>query len=240
MSSGTRLGIEELNFVALEQFIHSPVNHSMVSYLTKAASNVLQCDPNRMPPAPHYKTQYSTLLRTPLPTIILCDDGGLPSFDKFIKQSPAGGASWLVANVTWTLLYELVHSHRDTTEDTKAGVKNLVLLYANPDGSTPEERFDTTPLLRQLAATQVLLLTAGGMLGGFGFGYSAYQDQKEYRSGLLATTLYIRSDSAVTIIETTAVLATMLSRVCLEELESCAWWFKVGMPSTLEGRWWLG
>ena len=113
--------------------------------------------------------------------------------------------AFYAANVVWTLLYELVYSHQDATEDTAAGVKNLVLLYANPGAATPEERFGTMPLLRRLAVTQVLFLAAAGTLGDFGFCYSA-----------------------VAVAGTAAALATMLSRVHLEEPESCAWWFRVG------------
>lgn len=114
-------------------------------------------------------------------------------------------AAFYAANAIWTLLYELVYSHQDALEDIAAGVKNLVLLYANPKPSTPEERFGTMPLLCQLAVAQVLLLATAGTLGGFGLGYNV-----------------------VTVAGTAGALATMLSRVRLEEPESCAWWFKVG------------
>ncbi|KAI2464341.1 UbiA prenyltransferase [Annulohypoxylon bovei var. microspora] len=113
--------------------------------------------------------------------------------------------AFYAANVVWTLLYELVYSHQDAAEDTAAGVKNLVLLYVNPNCTTPEERFGTMPLLCRLAVAQVLFLAAAGTLGSFGLGYSA-----------------------VAVAGTAAALATMLSRVRLEEPESCAWWFRVG------------
>lgn len=114
-------------------------------------------------------------------------------------------AAFYAANVVWTLLYELVYSHQDAAEDIAAGVKNLVLLYVNPDAPNLEERFGTMPLLCRLAFTQVLLLAATGTLGGFGFGYNA-----------------------LAVAGTAATLATMLSRVRLGEPESCAWWSKVG------------
>ncbi|KAI3333206.1 UbiA prenyltransferase family [Ustulina deusta] len=113
--------------------------------------------------------------------------------------------AFYAANVVWTLLYELVYSHQDAAEDTAAGVKNLVLLYADPGAATPEQRFGTMPLLCRLAIAQVLFFAAAGTLAGFSFGYSA-----------------------VGIAGTAAALATMLSCVRLEEPESCAWWFKVG------------
>ncbi|KAI5925268.1 UbiA prenyltransferase family [Camillea tinctor] len=113
--------------------------------------------------------------------------------------------AFYASNVVWTLLYELVYSHQDAAEDTAAGVKNLVLLYANPDGATPEKRFGTMPLLCRLAVVQVLFLAAAGTLSGFGFGYSV-----------------------LTVTGTAAALATMLSRVCLEDPQSCGWWFKIG------------
>ncbi|OTB04429.1 hypothetical protein M426DRAFT_22829 [Hypoxylon sp. CI-4A] len=114
-------------------------------------------------------------------------------------------AAFYGANVVWTLLYELIYSHQDAAEDTAAGVKNLVLLYANPAAATPEERFGTMSLLRPLAFIQVFFLATAGTLAGFGLGYNA-----------------------MVVGGTTAALATMLSRVRLEEPESCAWWFKVG------------
>ena len=113
--------------------------------------------------------------------------------------------AFYAANVIWTLLYELVYSHQDAAEDTAAGVKNLVLLYANPNAATPGERFGTMPLLCRLAVAQVLFLAAAGSLAGFGFGYNA-----------------------VAVAGTAAALATMLSCVRLEEPGSCAWWFRVG------------
>ena len=62
------------------------------------------------------------------------------------------------ANVVWTLLYETIYSHQDAAEDTKAGVKNIVLLYQG----------HTRPLLVKLAISQVLMLAAAGYLGEAG------------------------------------------------------------------------
>lgn len=116
-------------------------------------------------------------------------------------------AAFYVGNVIWTLLYELVYSHQDAAEDAAAGVKNLVLLYANADATSPEGRFGTMTLLRRLAAVQIVFFAAAGALGEFGLGYTIF-----------------------TIAGTAAALATMLSRVHLEKPESCAWWFRVGNP----------
>ena len=113
--------------------------------------------------------------------------------------------AFYAANVMWTLLYELVYSHQDATEDAAAGVKNLVLLFANIDATSAKQRFGTMPLLCGLGAAQIMFLAVAGVLGGFGLGYIA-----------------------VAVGGTAAALATMLSRVRLEDAESCAWWFKVG------------
>ncbi|KAI1194034.1 hypothetical protein F5X97DRAFT_17282 [Nemania serpens] len=86
MSSGSILDMNELNAVALDQFIHSPVSHAMIFHLAKAASNVIQCDPNMMPPPPQYQTQYATPPRTPSPKAIRCNDSGLPTLEEFITQ----------------------------------------------------------------------------------------------------------------------------------------------------------
>lgn len=68
------------------------------------------------------------------------------------------------ANVLWTLLYEIIYSHQDAAHDSKAGVKNIVVLY---DG-------ETKPLLVKLAVGQVLLLAGAGWLGQLGVYYWAF------------------------------------------------------------------
>jgi len=65
------------------------------------------------------------------------------------------------SNVLWTLFYEIIYSHQDVGDDTKAGVKNIVLLY----------RGRTKPLLIKLAIGQVLLLAAAGFLAEAGLFY---------------------------------------------------------------------
>jgi 4-hydroxybenzoate polyprenyltransferase len=120
--------------------------------------------------------------------------------------------AFYVANVLWTLLYELVYSHQDAAEDSAAGVKNLVLLYERTTSSPHDSeelalhgRFGTMPLLRRLAILQVLFLAIAGAMGNFGFGYST-----------------------ISVAGTAAALSVMLSRVRLAQPESCAWWFRVG------------
>ncbi len=66
-----------------------------------------------------------------------------------------------IANVFWTLLYEIIYSHQDAAHDANAGVKNIVLLY---DGKTK-------PLLVKLALGQVLLLASAGWLSQAGWFY---------------------------------------------------------------------
>ena len=58
------------------------------------------------------------------------------------------------ANVLWTLLYEIIYSHRDAAYDVRAGVKNIVILYRGQ-----------TKSLAKLAVGQVLLLAGAGWLG---------------------------------------------------------------------------
>ncbi|KAI1177112.1 hypothetical protein F4777DRAFT_227412 [Nemania sp. FL0916] len=86
MSSGSILSMDELNAAALEQFVRTPVSHAMVYHLAQAASNVIQCDPNMMPPPPRHETKYPTPPRTPSPNAIRCDDSGLPTLEEFITQ----------------------------------------------------------------------------------------------------------------------------------------------------------
>ncbi|KAI1268061.1 cyclin [Xylariaceae sp. FL1019] len=84
MASRMRLSMDELNAMALEQFVHTPVSRDMISYLAHAASSVIQCDPNMMPPPPQY--QGPTPPRTPSPSAIRCDDSSLPTLEEFITQ----------------------------------------------------------------------------------------------------------------------------------------------------------
>ncbi|KAI1420360.1 hypothetical protein F5Y12DRAFT_134566 [Xylaria sp. FL1777] len=86
MSSRSILGMDELNAAALDQFIRLPVSHAMIFHLAEAASKVIQCDPNMMPPPPQCETQYPTPPRTPSPKAIRCDDSGLPTLEEFITQ----------------------------------------------------------------------------------------------------------------------------------------------------------
>lgn len=78
--------MEELNAAALDHFIRQPVDRAMIYHLADAASKVIQCDPNMMPPPPQYETKYPTPPRTPSPKAIRCDDSGLPTLEEFITQ----------------------------------------------------------------------------------------------------------------------------------------------------------
>jgi 4-hydroxybenzoate polyprenyltransferase len=117
-------------------------------------------------------------------------------------NSPAACAIY-GANVIWTLLYELIYSHQDAPEDIAAGVKNLVLLYADTTG--PEIRFTTMDLLVKLGIAQILLLAAAGPLGA---------GNAIYYTGTVAGAA--------------AATAIVLSKVRLTVASDCAWWFKVG------------
>ncbi|KAI1504756.1 hypothetical protein F5X99DRAFT_416451 [Biscogniauxia marginata] len=83
MSSISR---NDLNAAALEQFVYMPVNAAMISHLARAACDVIQCDPNMMPPPTQNKTQYPSPPRTPSPKAIRCDDSSLPTLEEFITQ----------------------------------------------------------------------------------------------------------------------------------------------------------
>ncbi|OTA62374.1 cyclin [Hypoxylon sp. EC38] len=85
MSSTSRIPMSELNAAALEHFVYKPVSPAMIAYLARAARDVIQCDPNMMPP-PTHKSQYPTPPRTPSPKAIRCDDSGLPTLEEFITQ----------------------------------------------------------------------------------------------------------------------------------------------------------
>ncbi|KAI0169316.1 cyclin [Hypoxylon sp. FL1284] len=85
MSSITRIPMGELNAAALEHFVYKPVSPSMISYLARAARDVIQCDPTMMPP-PAQQSKYPTPPRTPSPKAIRSDDSGLPTLEEFITQ----------------------------------------------------------------------------------------------------------------------------------------------------------
>ncbi|KAI1454432.1 cyclin [Annulohypoxylon moriforme] len=85
MSSTSRIPMSELNAAALEHFVYKPVSPAMIQYLAQAARDVIQCDPNMMPP-PAHKSQYPSPPRTPSPKAIRVDDSGLPTLEEFITQ----------------------------------------------------------------------------------------------------------------------------------------------------------
>ena len=122
-----------------------------------------------------------------------------------IKLDPAIAALY-IANMLWTLCYELVYSHQDAVEDAAAGVKNLILLYYDPSPNVPAAgRFKTKPLLAKLAAGAVISLAATGQLG---------------QLGLIWEVLGVAGCAVG--------LGVMIATVKLEDPGSCAWWFKVG------------
>ncbi|KAH6647907.1 hypothetical protein BKA67DRAFT_594738 [Truncatella angustata] len=87
MASISGLSMAELNAAALDHFVYTPVDSSMISYLAQAACEVIQCDPHMMPPPPaQSKTQMPTPPRTPSPKAIRVDDSALPTLEEFITQ----------------------------------------------------------------------------------------------------------------------------------------------------------
>lgn len=91
MDSISYLGIAQLNAVALEHFVYTPVSRSMIAYLADAAHRVIQCDPSMMPPpaveAPPTKgSDLPSPPRSPSPRAVEQADGGLPTLEEFITQ----------------------------------------------------------------------------------------------------------------------------------------------------------
>ncbi|KUI53524.1 PHO85 cyclin-1 [Cytospora mali] len=91
------LSLSELNAVALEHFVYTPVSRNMISYLATAAYNVIQCDPTMMPPPPAATTTTTgpsnansrlppTPPKTPPPRAVPAEDVGLPTLEEFITQ----------------------------------------------------------------------------------------------------------------------------------------------------------
>lgn len=88
----TQLSMAELNAAALEHFVFTPVNRDMIRYLADAAANVIQCDPNMMPPTASevqrrsLPTPPGSPSHSPAPRAVRREDGGLPSLEEFIGQ----------------------------------------------------------------------------------------------------------------------------------------------------------
>ena len=85
MDSYPTLSQAELNATALDHFVYQPVDKQMIRYLAKAAAEVIQCDPNMMPP-PAANKRYPSPPRTPSPRAVKSSDGVLPSIEDFITQ----------------------------------------------------------------------------------------------------------------------------------------------------------
>jgi PHO85 cyclin-1 len=81
------LTIDELNKVALEQFVYQPVSRDMIAYLATAANNVISCDSTLMPPAPvESRNLPPTPPKSPEPRTVRSEDGALPTLEEFITQ----------------------------------------------------------------------------------------------------------------------------------------------------------
>ncbi|KAH8896021.1 cyclin [Thozetella sp. PMI_491] len=89
MDSIPSLGMAELNAAALEHFVYKQVDPQMIAYLANAAYNVIQCDPNMMPPSAT-EARSARLPpsppKTPPPRPVRSEDGGLPTLEEFITQ----------------------------------------------------------------------------------------------------------------------------------------------------------
>lgn len=86
------LSLPEINSIALEHFVYTPVSRNMISYLASAAYNVIQCDPTMMPPPPATTGPNNTYRlppsppKTPPPRAVPAEDAGLPTLEEFITQ----------------------------------------------------------------------------------------------------------------------------------------------------------
>ncbi|KAI0395473.1 cyclin [Xylariaceae sp. FL0594] len=99
MPSRTGYSLRELNAMALEHFVQMPVSRGMIAYLAKAASDVIICDPNMMPP-PAQSDGSSRASSHAVPS----DDNGLPTLEEFITQLVVS-SNVLVPTLMSTLVY---------------------------------------------------------------------------------------------------------------------------------------
>ncbi|RDL35185.1 uncharacterized protein BP5553_07116 [Venustampulla echinocandica] len=123
------------------------------------------------------------------------------SFKSIAIDSPT--VAFYLAHVVWVIIFEIIYSHMDARDDIRAGVKNIVLLFAKIDGSNVQ--FKTRPLLAGLAIAQVVLLSIAGLLNGSSPVY------------------FIGTVSA-----TSAMLAVVVCLVDLQSPPNCGWWFEDG------------
>ncbi|CEJ91013.1 hypothetical protein VHEMI06757 [[Torrubiella] hemipterigena] len=72
------LNMDELNKLALEQFVYQPVSRDMIAYLAQAAHNVISCDSTAMPS--ESRDMPPTPPRSPE------SDSDLPTVEEFITQ----------------------------------------------------------------------------------------------------------------------------------------------------------
>ncbi|KAK3180707.1 PHO85 cyclin-1 [Lecanicillium sp. MT-2017a] len=97
-STSRMLSMDELNKLALEQFVYQPVSREMIAYLADAAHNVITCDSTLMPTASEPQQAADSLPPTPprspadedakqdQPRSVQNADGGLPTVEEFITQ----------------------------------------------------------------------------------------------------------------------------------------------------------
>jgi 4-hydroxybenzoate polyprenyltransferase len=68
----------------------------------------------------------------------------------------AAAACLYASNVAWTVLYDMIYAHMDVKDDSKAGIKSMVVRHGDK----------TKSILSGLAAVQVGLLAAAGVAAG--------------------------------------------------------------------------
>ncbi|KAF2265440.1 UbiA prenyltransferase [Lojkania enalia] len=100
-----------------------------------------------------------------------------------------------LAQVCWTVVYDTIYAQQDVEDDAKAGVKSMAVRFK--DG--PRQ------LLAFVAILQTVLLTATGLVQGFGLSYFF-----------------------VTCGGTTALLFWNVYSVDLKNPSECMWWFMYG------------
>lgn len=97
--------------------------------------------------------------------------------------------------VCWTILYDMIYAHMDIKDDVAAGIKSIALRHEH----------NTKTVLSGLAAVQLVLLGAAGVLAGVGPVY--------FISGCGSAALS---------------LGIMIRKVQLKSTRSCWWWFRNG------------
>ena len=123
---------------------------------------------------------------------------GFPAMgvDLLLDAAAAKAAALLYAScIAWTVVYDMIYAHMDIRDDEKVGIKSIARRHEK----------ETKAVLSGMAAVQIGLLAASGLVAGAGPVF------------VVGTC----GGAAIT-------LGLMIRRVDLKDPRNCWWWFRNG------------